>query len=181
MSDNQRKISQIPVKNSINETELKNGYILGMKNVYPDDKVPVYQLRKFPISAYISDVDLKTTEQLVTRMRNISAEVEQQKSLLKSTVNKVRTVTYSDVTAADLQPSADRLTYDEATSQLTATFASPEELQTVVNNVYTSLFSAVEEMMVQVFTTSMYARQYNAIYDDVSASYEDYTKYKIIP
>ena len=173
-----KKISQIKEKSTITSSEILEGYTLGLKNVYPEDDVPVYELRKFPISAYISDIDLNTTKILVEQMRNVSVEVAEQKDILKSTVDKVQTVTSTDVEKANLQKQGGIITYDEATSQLTSTFATPEEFQASVNNVYKALFSAVEEMMVQVFTTSMYARQYTPIYDDVSASYNEYMKYQ---
>lgn len=172
------KVSQIPVKETITSSEISKGYTLGMKNVYPKDDVPVHELRRFPLTSYLSDIDLKTTGQLVTRMRNISAEVAEQQEKLETAVDKVRTITYAEISAANLQPLEDTIPFDEATTQLTSTFVSPEEFQTSINNVYTSLFTAVEEMMVQVFTTSMYARQYNAIYDDVSVDVTEYNKYK---
>lgn len=172
------KISQIPVKETVTSAEIIDAYTLGMKNVYPKDDVPVHELRRFPLTSYLSDMDLKTTGQLVQRMRNISAEVAEQQVKLEEAVDKVRTITYAEVSAAKLQEIDGTVPYDEATSQLTSTFASPDELQTAVNNVYTALFTALEEMMVQVFTTSMYARQYNAIYDDVSADYDEYKKYQ---
>ena len=175
---NSLKISEIPVKETITMSQIKNGYTLGMKDIYPKDKVPVYEIRRFPITAYLSDIDMETTEKLVTRMRNISAEVAEQKQNLQLTVDKFRTITSSDIENANLQKLENMITYDEATSQITAIFATPEEFQTSVNNVYTSLFTAVEEMMVQVLTTSMYARQYTPIYDEPSVDMTEYEKYR---
>ena len=172
------KISGIPVKETVTSAEILDAYTLGMKDVYPDDNTPVHELCRFPLTSYLSDIDLKATAQLIQRMRNISAEVTEQRENLEIAVDKVRTITSAEISAANLQPLENTVTYDEATSQLTSTFASPDELQTAVNNVYQALLTAVEEMMVQVFTTSMYARQYNAIYDDVSASYGEFKKYQ---
>lgn len=163
------KVSQIQniPNTSVISSEIMNGYTLGMKNIVPDDKVPVYELQKFPISAYVSDIDPKTTKQLVQRLRNLSADVQENKEELQTLASEVRTITSEDVENAKLQLSKDALTYNEVTSQLLERFATPDEFQTAVNNIYAYLFQAIEEMMVQAFTTSMYARQYNAIYDDV--------------
>ena len=172
------KVSQIQniPSSSIVSSEILKGYTLGMKNVFPDDKVPVYELDKFPISAYISDIDPNTTKNLVTRLRKLNSDVEENKVELQNLASQVRTITSEDVEKAKLQPSEDALTYNEVTSQLMEKFASPEEFQNAVNNVYTYLFKAIEEMMVQAFTTSMYARQYNAIYDDVEIDIGEWEK-----
>ncbi len=163
------KVSEIPLQSKqLTPIDIKNGYMLGMKNIYPDDDVPVYELQRFPISAYISDIDIDSTKQLIQRMRNISVDVIEQKDKLKKLVDNVKTVTLTDVSAANLQKLEGTVSYDEVTSQLTEKYASPEELQTTINIVYKELFSAIEEMMVQVFTTSMYARQYTPIFDDIS-------------
>ena len=159
------KVSEIPIKNEIDQSEIKSGYTLGMKNVYPNDKVPVFELQRFPLTAYLSDIDMNSTKQLIQRMRTISSDVNDQKKKLEDIVSNIKTVTLTDISAAKLQPLKDVVSYDEVTSVLTSKFASPEELQTTVYNVYSKLFSAVEEMMVQVFTTSMYARQYVSIND----------------
>lgn len=159
------KVSEIPVKYTITSGEIEKAYLLGMKNVYPDDKVPVYELQKFPLPSYISDIDLKTTSQLIQRMRNISAEVDEQKEKLIDLVNNVQEINASIVNNANLQENSGVVEYDDITSQMVSKYATPDELQAAVNNVYSELFSAVEEMMVQVFTTSMYARQYKPMLD----------------
>lgn len=164
------KISELPVAENLTDEEIKNGYVLGMKNVYPNDKVPVYELQRFPITAYLSDIDMNATKQLIQRMRNINEDITIKKSELETLVDNVQTVTSSEVNAANLQPIDGVVSYDYVTSQLTSKFASPDELQTAVNNVYSALFSAVEDMMVQVFTTSMYARQYTPMLDGPSAT-----------
>ena len=169
------EIQNIPTS-SVVSTDIINGYTLGMKNIYPDDDVPVYELRKFPISAYVSDIDPHTTSLLIQRMRNLSADVQDKKTELKNLASKVKTITAKDVEAAKLQPLENTIPYNDVTTQLTAKFATPNELQTAVNNVYTALFAAIEEMMVQVLTTSMYARQYNPIYDDVEVDYDEWKK-----
>ena len=160
-------ISEIPEKKSITSAEISSGYMLGMKNIYPDDNVPVHELERFPLTAYISDVDLQTTKQLITKLRNLNSDIIEQKDRIDDFVSHIQTITSSEVSAANLQENSDIMSYDTVTSQLASKFASPEELQAVVNNVYKSLFSSIEEIMVQVFTTSMYARQYTQITDDV--------------
>jgi uncharacterized protein YoxC len=168
------KVSEIPVKSGpLSEDDIKQAYVLGMKNVYPEDATPVHELQKFPLTAYLSDIDLKTTGQLIQRMRNINVEVNEQKEKLENLVSNVKTITAAEVEKANLQSNENVLTFDEVTSQLSNKFASPEEFQTVINNVYGELFSAVEEMMVQIFTTSMYARQYKPIIDDEYLKEED--------
>jgi len=160
------KISEIPNKESITSAEISSGYMLGMKNVYPDDKVPVHELERFPLTAYISDVDLQTAKQLITKLRNLNSDIIEQKEKIDNFVSHIQTITSAEVSAANLQTSSNVMSYDIVTAQLASKFASPQELQTAVNNVYKSLFSSIEEIMVQVFTTSMYARQYTQITDD---------------
>lgn len=170
------KISDIPEQETITSSDIKNGYILGMKNLYPDDDVPVYELQKFPVTAYLSDIDMGTTKQLVQRLRNLRNEIADDQTTLKNMVSNVQTITSAKVEAAKLQKLENTIPYDSVTSQLSEKFATPEEFQTAVNNVYSALFTAVEEMMVQVFTTSMYARQYTPIYDEISVDYNEYSK-----
>ena len=170
------KISDIPEQEIITSSDIKNGYILGMKNLYPDDDVPVYELQKFPVTAYLSDIDMGTTKQLVQRLRNLRNEIADDQTTLKNMVSNVQTITSAKVEAAKLQKLENTIPYDSVTSQLSEKFATPEEFQTAVNNVYSALFTAVEEMMVQVFTTSMYARQYTPIYDEISVDYNEYSK-----
>lgn len=172
------KISEIPVKETITSAEITGAYTLGMKNIYPDDKVPVYELQKFPLTAYISDVDLKTTGILVERLRNISAEISNKKQQLENLISKIQTINPEDVEHANLQRLEGMLTYSNVTSTLSEKFASHDEFQTMIDNVYGELYSAIEEMVVQVFTTSMYARQYVAIYDDVEVDETEYNKYQ---
>jgi hypothetical protein len=160
------KISEIPNKESITSAEISSGYMLGMKNVYPDDKVPVHELERFPLTAYISDVDLQTAKQLITKLRNLNSDIIEQKEKIDNFVSHIQTITSAEVSSANLQTSSNVMSYDIVTAQLASKFASPQELQTAVNNVYKSLFSSIEEIMVQVFTTSMYARQYTQITDD---------------
>ena len=160
------KISEIPNKESITSAEISSGYMLGMKNIYPDDKVPVHELERFPLTAYISDVDLQTAKQLITKLRNLNSDIIEQKEKIDNFVSHIQTITSAEVSAANLQTSSNVMSYDIVTAQLASKFASPQELQTAVNNVYKSLFSSIEEIMVQVFTTSMYARQYTQITDD---------------
>lgn len=161
------KISEIPEKKSMTSAEISSGYMLGMKNIYPDDKVPVHELERFPLTAYISDVDLQTTKQLITKLRNLNSDIIEQRDRIDDFVSHIQTITSAEVSAANLQENSNVMSYDMVTSQLATKFASPEELQAVVNNVYKALFSSIEEIMVQVFTTSMYARQYTQITDDV--------------
>jgi len=169
------KISQIPEHTTtLTSSDINNAYILGMKNLYPDDDVPVYELQRFPLTAYLSDIDMGTTKQLVQRIRNIKNEIADDKATLTQKVNSVQTLTSSIVEAANLQKLENTLPYSSVTTQLAAKFASPEEFQTSINNVYSALFTAIEEMMVQVFTTSMYARQYVPINDEISVDYEEY-------
>ena len=170
------KISDIPVKETVSPSEISSSFMLGMKNVYPDDEVPVLELQRFPLTAYLSDIDMKTTENLVTRLRNISSEITDKKHVLENLVSKVNTMTAEKIESANLQPLENTIPYQSITSQLTAKFASPEDLQTSVNNVYSALFTAIEDMMVQVFTTSMYARQYTPIYDQISVTASEYKK-----
>lgn len=146
--------------------------MLGMKNVYPDDQVPVHELQRFPLTAYISDVDLLTTRQLITKLRNLNSDIIEQKDKIDEFVSHIQTITSAEVSAANLQENSNVVSYDSVTSQLTSKFASPQELQSAVNNVYKTLFESIEEIMVQVFTTSMYARQYTQITDatDVSSN-----------
>ena len=160
------KISEIPEISSITSAEISSGYMLGMKNIYPDDKVPVHELERFPLTAYISDVDLQTAKQLITKLRNLNSDIIEQKEKIDNFVSHIQTITSAEVSAANLQTSSNVMSYDIVTAQLASKFASPQELQTAVNNVYKSLFSSIEEIMVQVFTTSMYARQYTQITDD---------------
>ena len=134
------KITEIKEKTSITSSDITAGYMLGLKNVYPDDKVPVHELEKFPLTAYISDVDLKTTEQLITKLRNLNDDIQEQKGKIDEFVSHIQTITSSEVSAADLQTSANVMSYDIVTAQLASKFASPQELQTAVNNVYKSLF-----------------------------------------
>ena len=166
------KISDIPEKSSITSAEISSGYMLGMKNVYPDDQVPVHELQRFPLTAYISDVDLLTTRQLITKLRNLNSDIIEQKDKIDDFVSHIQTITSAEVSAANLQENSNVVSYDSVTSQLTSKFASPQELQSAVNNVYKTLFESIEEIMVQVFTTSMYARQYTQITDatDVSSN-----------
>ena len=161
------KISEIPKKESITSAEISSGYMLGMKNIYPDDKVPVHELERFPLTAYISDVDLATTGQLITKLRNLNQDITEQKDKINTFVSNIKTITSAEVSAANLQKNEDVMSYEMVTSQLSSKFASPEELQAAVNNVYKTLFDSIEEIMVQVFTTSMYARQYTQVTDDV--------------
>lgn len=168
-------IENIP-SSSVVSSDIINGYTLGMKNIFPEDDEPVYELRKFPISAYVSDIDPHTTKLLIQRLRNLSVDVQNKKDELQSLVSDVRTITSADVDEANLQPSENTISYNDVTTQLTAKFATPNELQTAVNNVYSALFTAIEEMMVQVLTTSMYARQYTPIYDDIEVNYSDWKK-----
>lgn len=160
------KISEIPNKESITSAEISSGYMLGMKNIYPDDKVPVHELERFPLTAYISDVDLQTAKQLITKLRNLNSDIIEQKEKIDNFVSHIQTITSAEVSAANLQTSSNVMSYDIVTAQLASKFASPQELQTAVNNVYKALFASIEEIMVQVFTTSMYARQYTQITDD---------------
>ena len=163
-------VAEIPVKNTITDDEIKNAYILGMKNVYPNDDIPVHELQRFPLTAYISDIDVESTKQLVQRLRNIQSDVAVKKTELTNIVSKVKQVTAKEVENAKLQSNENNITFDEVTSQLTEKFATHEEVQTAINNVYSALYNAAEEMMVQIFTTSMYARQYTPIIDDISAT-----------
>lgn len=169
------KISEIPEQKTLTSSDINNAYILGMKNLYPDD-APVYELQRFPLTAYMSDIDIGTTQQLVQRIRNIQSEITDDKETLKKKVNSVQTITLEKVEAANLQKLENALPYDSVTSQLSEKFATPEEFQTAVNNVYSALFTAIEEMMVQVFTTSMYARQYVPINDEISVDYDEWSK-----
>lgn len=164
------KISEIPEKENITSAEISSGYMLGMKNIYPDDKVPVHELERFPLTAYISDVDLQTTKQLITKLRNLNSDIIEQKDRIDEFVSHIQTITSAEVSAANLQENSNVVSYDMVTSQLASKFASPEELQAAVNNVYKALFSSIEEIMVQVFTTSMYARQYTQITDEVEVT-----------
>ena len=166
------KISEIPKKTNITKAEIQSGYMLGMKNLYPDDKIPVHELQRFPLTAYVSDVDLTTTGQLITRLRNLNGDIADQKKEISSFVSNIQTITSSEVNSANLQKNSNVVSYDSVTSQLTSKYASPQELQTAVNNVYQALFSSVEEIMVQVFTTSMYARQYTQITDEFDVGEE---------
>lgn len=171
------KISEIQEQpTTLTSSDINNAYILGMKNLYPDDDVPVYELQRFPLTAYISDIDIGTTQQLVQRIRNIQSEITDDQATLKRMVDSVQTITLENVDAANLQKLEDTLSYSNVTSQLAAKFASPEEFQTSINNVYSALFTAIEEMMVQIFTTSMYARQYVPINDEISVDYNEYKK-----
>lgn len=160
------KISEIPEKESITSAEISSGYMLGMKNIYPDDKVPVHELERFPLTAYVSDVDLLTTRQLITKLRNLNSDIIEQKDQIDEFVSNIHTITSAEVSAANLQTNSNIVSYDVVTSQLASKFASPQEFQEAVNNIYKKLFESVEEIMVQVFTTSMYARQYTQITDD---------------
>ena len=164
------KISEIPKKESITSAEISSGYMLGMKNMYPDDKVPVHELERFPLTAYISDVDLTTTKQLIEKLRNLNKDIIEQKDQIDEFVSHIQTITSAEVSAANLQENSNVMSYDIVTAQLASKFASPQELQTAVNNVYKALFASIEEIMVQVFTTSMYARQYTQITDEVEYS-----------
>ena len=142
------KVSEIPVQtDQITPDDIKNGYTLGMKNVYPQDKVPVYEMQQFPLTAYLSDIDMNSTKQLIQRMRTISSDVIDQKEKLENIVNNIKTVTLTDISAANLQLIKDTISYDDITSQLSEKFANPDELKTVVDNVYSALFAAVEEMI----------------------------------
>ena len=140
------KISEIPKKETITSAEISSGYMLGMKNVYPDDEVPVHELERFPLTAYISDVDLLTTRQLITKLRNLNDDIQEQKGKIDEFVSHIQTITSSEVSAADLQTSANVMSYDIVTAQLASKFASPQELQEAVNNVYKALFASIEEI-----------------------------------
>ena len=166
------KISEIPKKESITSAEISSGYTLGMKNIYPDDKVPVHELERFPLTAYISDVDLLTTRQLITKLRSLNDDIQIQKEKIDEFASHIQTITSAEVSAANLQTNSNIESYDVVTAQLASKFATPQELQEAVNNVYKTLFASIEEIMVQVFTTSMYARQYTQITDDVDYNAE---------
>lgn len=169
------KIQEIKrtLEEDVNTDTIKDTTVLGLQQLNSD----VYELKQMTLSSYLADSTPGTAAHTVRQIRASNDQLTTKREAIQQHVSTVKAVTQQDLDANEFEKQDDApIALTAAIDSITTTYITRKELQEIVNDVYSELWTAVNDMLTTGFQTSMYARQYTGTIQGIDAERPAYSK-----
>lgn len=141
--------------------------VVGLKMV--DLTNGIGNLSRLSLSSFIADSTPENAKNAISQLRASTAKIDTKTDTIKTHIDNVKPVNQTDVDACNFEKQADRpISLKNAIDTISDTFITTTALQAMVNDVYSALWTAVNDMLTTGFQTSMYARQYTGATQGIS-------------
>lgn len=149
--------------------------VVGLKLTNPDHDL--YELKNLSLSSFLADSQPENAKNAISQLRSSTANISKKTDKIRDHIADIKSINQTDIDQHDFEKTADRpMSFKTAIDTITETAITVPGLQSLVNDVYSVLWEAVNDMFTTGFQTSMYARQYTGTTQGISDKNPVYTE-----
>lgn len=162
-------------QDEITDDSIKNIDVIGLKTT--DVINDIGMLKRLSLSSFLADASPENAKNAIAQLRASTNNISTKQDQISAYIQTIKSINQTDVNALSFEKHTDKPTsYKSAVETISSTYITTTALQQIVNDVYTALWTAVNDMFTTGFQTSMYARQYTGATQGLSKDKPAYNK-----